>query len=104
MSETHLAYCGFNCAECPIYQATAAHDDDLRQRVAEKYNLDTEKMHCSGCRTELENKFLCGCAMRCCAEKKALDTCAACKSYPCNVIERSLPKESAGRARLDGIK
>jgi hypothetical protein len=59
-------------------------------------------MVCSGCKTEHENQFLKGCAMRCCAEKNALDTCGGCKSYPCAVIEKSLPEGSVGRRRLNG--
>jgi hypothetical protein len=103
MPETHLAYCGFNCAECPIYQATASNNDTLRRQVAERYNLEPEKMTCSGCRAERGNKFLEGCSMRCCAEKKGLAICASCNGYPCAVIDKTLPRESAGRKRLDGF-
>lgn len=106
----HLAYCGYDCTGCPIYQATAADDADLRARLAEKYTSPEHPfrpgdMDCLGCLSPAaDHNKLCGtCAMRNCAGPKGYVTCAQCPDYPCAVIERSLPAGGDGRARLDAL-
>ncbi|MDR2105607.1 MAG: DUF3795 domain-containing protein [Deferribacteraceae bacterium] len=100
----HLSCCGFDCAECPVYQATINNDEPLKLQVAERYNLDAQKLACTGCRAERGNTFLNGCAMRCCVEKNVLSTCAACKNYPCSTVDKALPEGSIGRVRLNSMQ
>ncbi|MFX0117594.1 MAG: DUF3795 domain-containing protein [Candidatus Hodarchaeota archaeon] len=57
MSEMLLAYCGFNCAECPAYIATQTDDNILRANTAENWNnpnytVTAEDINCEGCKTD----------------------------------------------------
>lgn len=107
----HLAYCGFDCTECPVYQATKTKDENLRSELLARYhtpenNLTLAKLYCEGClsASASQTKFCCGCTIRLCAEVKGIDTCAACKQYPCEIIEESLPLNGQGRKRLDSYR
>jgi len=40
METIHLAYCGLNCAECPVFIATITNDTELKQRTADEWGLD----------------------------------------------------------------
>lgn len=106
----HLAYCGFNCQDCPVYQATTSQDEGLRAAILAQYqhanpHLTLEDLFCHGCKSNsADNTHLCKtCEMRCCCRAKNLITCANCNDYPCAIIERALPLESAGRSRLDAL-
>lgn len=106
----HRAYCGFNCEECPVYQATSHNDVVLRVAIYEQYhlanpNLTWEDLHCHGCKSNpADHTHLCNaCEMRRCARATKRSTCAACPDYPCDIIERSLPPDSVGRKRLDAL-
>lgn len=49
-------YCGFDCSNCPTYQAWKNDDDELREKLKLKYStpenpLKKEDFNCSGCRS-----------------------------------------------------
>lgn len=106
-----IAYCGFDCTQCPVYQATALADEDFSGQLAQKYTTDVhplsqEDMHCTGCRQEdCQLSVLCrDCFIRACARKKGCSTCGTCPQYPCAYIKGNIPADSASRKRLDQIK
>lgn len=105
----HLAFCGFDCARCPVYAATAAGDETLMKALARRYaengrQLDSRQMRCMGCGAQGVSEALCGgCEMRACCMQKGLAHCGRCQSYPCGVVERCLRAGTPGRARLDAL-
>jgi hypothetical protein len=96
MQEEELAYCGINCAKCPVFIATANNDNELRQKTALEWNgiyrdymkslgmqgLKQQDMNCRGCRTS-ESRFLgcMSCQIRKCCRDKELTTCAGCSDF-----------------------
>lgn len=107
----HMAYCGFDCGECPVYAATERNDGTMQIELAQRYSdgryaFTPEDMSCTGCRTSgADHNKLCGCCgMRLCARARGAAHCAACADYPCAVVERSLPAGTAGRLRLDALR
>ena len=84
--DTVIAYCGLNCAECPVFLATQRNDDDERKQVAEKWSkefnweLVPSDINCDGCKIEEGRVFgFCKkCEVRKCGDKKGIDNCAFC--------------------------
>ncbi|MFR9216129.1 MAG: DUF3795 domain-containing protein [Ruthenibacterium sp.] len=108
MAQPHIAYCGFNCAACPVFHA-AARGSGAQRQLALRYSapghpLLPGQMDCAGCRSDTPAVFCAGCAMRACAGARGLAHCAACGEYPCAIVEKSLPCGSAGRAALDALR
>ena len=104
MAQPHIAYCGFNCAACPVFHA-AARGSGAQRQLALRYSAPGHRllpgqMDCAGCRSDAPAVFCAGCAMRTCAGARGLAHCAACGEYPCAIVEKSLPGGSAGRAAL----
>lgn len=107
----HMAYCGFDCGQCPVFSATERSDGAMQTELARRYSdgrhaFTPEDMRCAGCRTAgADASKLCGgCGMRLCARTRGVPHCAACVNYPCAIIERSLPAGTAGRQRLDVLR
>ena len=101
--EEDLAYCGIDCAKCPVFIATANDDNELRQKTAQEWNgiyrdymetlgmqeLKLQDMNCRGCKTE-EGRFLgcMSCPIRKCCRDKELTTCAACTDFEtCDMLQ-----------------
>ncbi len=56
-------YCGFDCSECPTYQAWKKNDHKLRRELFEKYStrenpLKVEDFNCSGCKSSEKILFV----------------------------------------------
>lgn len=94
-----LGYCGLNCAECPVFIATATNDEELRRKTADEWSglyaefigkdrLKPEDMNCSGCRSGVNRYIGCmTCPIRACCREKGLDTCASCDRYEtCGIL------------------
>jgi hypothetical protein len=96
-----IAYCGFDCFECPAYKAT--HNDDLeeKKRIAEKWSkaagktMTVEEILCDGCRAGGRLVAYCAeCNIRTCAVDKDYPTCAHCPDMPsCEKIVQRKTKE-----------
>lgn len=105
-----LAYCGYDCGDCPVHQAGRSGDRALQAELAAKYStgqyrFSPDDMRCEGCLSPtVDDSTMCrDCPMRNCARPKGLATCAACGAYPCAVIEQRLPPGDPGRERLDAL-
>jgi len=96
-----IAYCGIDCAECPIYIATQNNDDKSRKETAEKYELKLEDCYCDGCGTGGKRlaTFCNKCEVRLCASKKELENCAHCDDYPCQTLIKLHEMYNADKAR-----
>ena len=94
METIRLAYCGLNCAECPVFIATITNDNELRQRTADEWGknyaeyigkkeLVVEDMNCQGCQSIDGIRFIgCeNCPIRKCSSGRYLTTCADCDEY-----------------------
>ena len=108
---SHPAFCGFDCAACPIYQATLLDDEELKQKLAEKYSAPGRKLmkadiFCKGCRAEKRylHPFCEECVIRCCALSHDLSlNCGECPDYPCSVILERIPEQSDSRRCMDAV-
>jgi hypothetical protein len=85
-----VAYCGFDCSNCPAYKATHSDDQDERKRVAEKWTKAAGKpmtitdILCDGCRVHGGRlvAYCAECNIRTCALSKGYLTCSHCPDMP----------------------
>ncbi|MFW9808292.1 MAG: DUF3795 domain-containing protein [Candidatus Thorarchaeota archaeon] len=112
MTESMIAYCGLDCAECPAYLAWKNDDDKLREKQAREwsspeYPLSAEDINCVGCKTDGEPKLkFCGsCCVKACASKRGEETCAHCDDYGCDTLEEWLAQMGdEQRQRLEKMR
>lgn len=105
---THPAYCGFNCAECPVFIATVSGDasamDSLRKKFSTpEHVLSDEELSCHGCKSKIPSghAFCSSCEFRTCAMPRGIDSCGQCTEYPCSSIEKRFPSGCVSRKILD---
>lgn len=94
--EKLISCCGLDCNACDAKIATLANDNNLREKVAEKwrtqYNaagITADMINCTGC-TEPGAKFnhCSQCEIRKCALSKNFKTCAECdKLETCDIVK-----------------
>jgi len=107
-----IAYCGLDCGECPARQATLANDDSLREETARAWSaqfnaeISPSDINCSGCTDAEGVKFshCTECAMRLCALKRPVQTCADCDDYPCEELEQFFGFVPSAKETLDGLR
>ncbi len=122
MDEQKIAYCGLNCAMCPILNATIRNDTILRQKIfvewSELYreyfkdqgmhDLILEDMSCRGCRSDRGQFTGCTiCVIRKCCQEKKLESCAYCRDYEkCEALNGfySIPEHKPAKDNLDMIR
>jgi hypothetical protein len=80
-----VAFCGFDCSNCPAYKVTQSGDVEEKKRLAEKWTIAVAKkvtpedIFCDGCSAGGRLVAYCvECAIRTCAIAKAYPTCAHC--------------------------
>ena len=93
MAHQDLAYCGLDCAQCPVFLATTADDAELRRTTAREWSeryaqvlgqaLAPDDMQCRGCRRGGDEVFVgCrACPIKACCAPKGYATCAECEAY-----------------------
>ncbi|MFN2234859.1 MAG: DUF3795 domain-containing protein [Anaerolineales bacterium] len=118
METIHLAYCGLNCAECPVFIATITNDTELKQRTADEWGknyseyigkkeLTVEDMNCHGCQSVDGIRFVgCeNCPIRKCSSGKNLTTCADCTEYTiCAMLNGFFTTASQAKENLERIR
>ena len=104
-----IAYCGFNCAGCPVYIATAGNDSDMKDKLAKEYSAPecafaAADMTCEGCLSESSDvtRMCAPCEMRICARAQGT-TCAVCARYPCSTVDHLMPSGTHGREVLNAL-
>lgn len=102
MLSDRIAYCGFDCSNCPAYKATQSGDIKERKRVADKWSKTTgqkmtpENILCDGCRVQNGRlvAYCAECNIRTCAINKGYPTCAHCPDMPsCEKIVQRKTRE-----------
>lgn len=104
-----MAFCGFDCGDCPMYQATISGDDALKDELIKKYStaerkLTREDILCHGCKADKRyvHPFCTVCAIRTCALEHGIGfNCGECGEYPCHEIITKIPPERSGRKNMD---
>jgi hypothetical protein len=111
------AYCGLDCASCPIHQATLEDDEqkksEMRATIArichERYGMNLrpdEVGDCDGCHAE-SGRLFSGCRtceIRTCAQGKNLESCAYCSEYACVRLQKLFVDDPSARTRLDALR
>ena len=109
VEQARPAFCGFDCALCPICMATVNDDDALREELARKYSTVEKKLTkadimCCGCKSEKRylHPFCEECAIRCCALAHGVSVnCGECAEYPCPLIIKRIPEGGESRSVMD---
>ena len=108
----HMAFCGFDCARCPMYEATVNDDAELKRALIERYSTGekrlTEKdIFCLGCRAEKRylHPYCEECDIRRCAGEHGVSVnCGECAEYPCKMIASRIPEDGESRKNMDAIR
>lgn len=93
--EKVIAYCGYDCTNCPVYQATKKKDLELLKIILYNANPDAsiESIGCMGCTDCNNQNHFCGkCPIRLCAIDKKLENCGFCKDFPCKKLDTISPQ------------
>ena len=113
-----IAYCGLDCAGCPVLVATKTNDQALKEKTAREWSaqfaaftgrndLRAEEMVCDGCRAADERVFLgCRvCPMRTCAREQKFATCAECGRFEsCEQLNGFFTQAADAKERLLGLR
>ena len=94
-----IGYCGSPCHTCTIFLATRENDDEKRhimrveiaQQIKELYGTECKPKDvadCDGCRAKDGRLFPKDCQIRKCAQEKDIESCASCKEYACEKLEK----------------
>lgn len=102
-----IAFCGFDCSNCPAYKATHGNDEKEKARVAKKWSKAAGKkmtpadILCDGCRVPGGRlvAYCAECNIRTCALSKGYITCAHCPECPCEKITQPKAREMLEKLR-----
>jgi hypothetical protein len=105
------AYCGIECRICPAFLATRSSDPESLRKVAEQWSegpfvYTADDIHCYGCFAPDDRvmAFCRVCEVRRCGASRAVDTCADCGGFPCDLLAPVWEKAPMARARLEGLR
>lgn len=106
-----IGYCGLDCEKCDAYIATINDDQALREKTAKLWAelnnapILPEHINCQGCRVEGVKTVFCDsmCAVRQCALKKDVGTCADCPDFEnCPTVGAVLTNDPTALENLKG--
>jgi hypothetical protein len=105
-----IAYCGLDCRKCDAFIATQNQDFQRKREMAERWTkslnikFGPEDIDCTGCMsTKISGWCTKVCKIRPCAETKKVKTCAHCRDYPCQELQKFLSDEPKAAKTLDEI-
>jgi hypothetical protein len=105
------AYCGLDCGECEAFKATRANDLDGKRRIAKHWSdqgenkFVAEDVDCHGCKSDVISGFCRQlCAIRPCAIKMKVETCAHCPDYSCGKLKEYLSTDPVASKNLEKIR
>jgi len=107
------AYCGLDCGDCEAYIATQKNDRAGLEATAKKWaaqfggkDLGADACVCDGCpsgkRTSAAHCTTC--AVRLCASKRGVATCAHCPDYGCETLKGFFAFAPVLRDKLEAIR
>ncbi len=90
--EVIIGCCGLNCAECPVFIATAKNNSKLKRTTANEWStryedflekpLEPKDINCTGCYSKATTFMGCqNCLIRKCCGGKRYRTCAQCANF-----------------------
>ena len=110
MSETkmlHPAYCGFDCAKCPVYIASETGDEKLKRELIERFSEGTEsigfeQIECHGCKSDIPSghRFCSECEFRTCARRRGISSWASAAAIPARASSGVFPSAARAEACL----
>lgn len=100
-----IAYCGIDCSQCQIYQASVEDDLEKKKEIkkswsTDKFPLTMDSVECFGCKGDEIVKFSAKCNIRICAISKTLASCAFCPEFPCQMIHKVFKNNPDAYERL----
>jgi len=108
-----ISYCGLDCGECEAYLATQNKDSAGLEATAKKWaeqfgakDITAEMCVCDGCLSteRLSTAHAATCAIRLCASKRGLATCAHCPDYGCEILQQFFAFAPVLKERLEAIR
>jgi len=108
-----LAYCGIDCGECEAYAATQKDDRAGLEAVAKNWaaqfggkDLGADACLCDGCASgrRVSTAHASTCAIRLCASKRGVATCAHCPDYGCATLQPFLAYAPVLKEKLEAIR
>jgi hypothetical protein len=111
MTERMISKCGLVCTECPAFIATRDGDEEKVREIAaqwsKEYHADVKPEHvwCDGCLVEGRKCAHCSeCEIRACATKRAVESCAACPDYGCEILSAFHEMVPQARQVLESLR
>lgn len=109
---SQIAFCGLNCAECPVHLATLSGYDYSKEKIAQEwskiYNMDisSEDINCMGCKSRegIHFSHCYECSIRLCAVERSIDTCAECEEYSCVDLKELFELIPDAKQNLEKLK
>jgi hypothetical protein len=107
------AYCGIDCGECEAYVATQANDRAGLEATARKWaqqyggqDLGADVCVCDGCASgkRISAAHAATCAIRLCASKRGVVTCAHCDDYGCATVQQFFAFAPVLKEKLEAIR
>ena len=95
--EKIIGCCGLNCTACEARIATINDDNEMRNKIAEKWKeqyqsaeITPDMINCTGCRQPGAKIGYCSiCEIRSCADSKNYQTCNECAMLDdCEIVKK----------------
>jgi hypothetical protein len=108
-----LAYCGLDCGECEAYVATQRNDRAGLEAVARQWaaqfgaqDLGADACLCDGCSAgrRTSTAHAATCALRLCASKRGVATCAHCPDYGCASLQQFFAFAPVLKDKLEAVR
>lgn len=114
----HIACCGLDCSQCPLFEGTmlAAPErrreavPQLRRRFGdrlEQARLDPEALTCHGCRAADAWVFFgaADCELRACCQERNRATCSECDRFDtCDLLRNLFCRQPEARRTLERLR
>jgi hypothetical protein len=107
------AYCGLDCGECEAYVATQKNDRAGLEATAKKWAeqfggtaVSADACVCDGCPSgkRMSTAHTASCAIRLCASKRGVVTCAHCPDYGCETVKQFFAFAPVLKDKLEAIR
>ena len=107
------AYCGLDCGECEAYVATQKDDRAGLEATAKQWaaqfgamNITADMCICDGCSSgkRISTAHASTCAVRLCATRRGVVTCAHCQDYGCETLKGFFSFAPVLKEKLETIR
>ena len=108
-----LSYCGLDCGECEAFIATKKDDRKELEAVAKKWTeqygaktITADMCVCDGCASgqRVNTAHAATCAIRLCASKRGVTTCAHCPEYGCDILKGFFAFAPVLKEKLEAVR